>query len=380
MLFMIFALCIPQYKSQNFSLQPWLTINRIAKGLSDRGHHVHVITDVEQPDYRDRISIHTVNSLRGTNSRQICRLLNKIRPDRVIVTITPLSLVTAGWYQVLKQYSSYGYISYPFYSNKQIIRAFPHLCWKDRWEYGRHLFIPRYAWAAKLIRFFNGVICQSAHTAKHIEYITNYKIRAHFIPAGIDMHAWTLADDQKTADDRSYFLYLGAASRIRGFFFLLKAFAMLSDPDIKLRVLSRGADKSTVTILKRAVEKHKIAQQVSIRGGWIEADELKKQIQSATAVLFPFILVPSEMPVSVLEAVYCGTPVIVSDLAGLPEVIGNAGIVVPQADVRKMALAIQKLYREKEYHAMLSASCYERRNAITSWDSACKKWDEFLTS
>jgi glycosyltransferase involved in cell wall biosynthesis len=377
---MIFVLCIPQYKSENFPLQPWLTINRIAKGFSDRGHNVQLITDVEQPDYRDKIRIHTVDSLRGTNSRQICRLLSKIRPDRVIVTITPLSLVTAGWYQVLKQYSSYGYISYPFYSNKQIIRAFPHLCWKDRWEYGRHLLIPRFAWAAKLIRFFNGVICQSEHTAKKIEYITNSKIRVQHIPAGIDMEAWELSDDRKAADDRSYFLYFGAASRIRGFFLLLKAFNMLADPDIKLRVLSRGADKSALTILKKEIEKYKIAQRVSVRGGWIDTGELKKQIRSAKAVLFPFILVPSEIPVSVLETIYCGTPVVVSDLVGLPEVAGNAGIVVKQADVRKMALAIQKLHREKEYHAKLSASCYEQRNAIISWDSACKKWNEFLTS
>ena len=377
---MIYALCIPQYKRENFSLQPWLTFHHIAAGLSDRGHNVQVITDEAQPNDHDKIKIHTVSSLRGTNSRQIDKLLNQIRPNHVIVTITPLSLVTAGWYQILKQYSAYGYLSYPFYSSKQIMKAFPYLCWKDRWEYGRHLFVPRSAWATKLARLFNGVICQSAHTAKKIAHITNSKIRAHFIPAGIDMQAWALADDQKRAGDRSYFLYLGAASRIRGFFLLLRAFAMLPDPDIRLRVLSRGADKSTLTILKKAVEKHRMADRVSIQGGWIETDELKKQIRSAKAVLFPFILVPSEMPVSVLETIYCGTPVVVSDLAGLPEVAGNAGIVVQHADAKSMAFAIQRLHRQKEYQTKLNAQCSKRRDTIMSWDSVCDKWDEFLTS
>ena len=111
----------------------------------------------------------------------------------------------------------------------------------------------------------------------------------------------------------------------------------------------------------------------------METNEIKKQIQSATAVLFPFILVPSELPVSVLEAIYCGTPVIVSDLVGLPEVVGNAGIMVPHADVQKMASAIQKLHRQKEYLAELNAVCNERRNAILSWDSVCKEWADFLT-
>ena len=175
-------------------------------------------------------------------------------------------------------------------------------------------------------------------------------------------------------------MYLGSTSKIRGFLFLLEVFARLSDSGIRLKVLARGADETEIRKIKGEVERRKLETRVSISGGWIGADELKKQIQSATAVLFPFILVPSELPVSVMEAVYCGTPVIVSDLVGLPEIIGNAGIVVPQADVRKMALAIQKLHREKEYHAKLSASCYEQRNAIISWDSACMKWNEFLTS
>jgi glycosyltransferase involved in cell wall biosynthesis len=81
----------------------------------------------------------------------------------------------------------------------------------------------------------------------------------------------------------------------------------------------------------------------------------------------------------VLEAIYCGTPVIVSDLVGLSEVVGRAGIVVPHADVKKMASAIQTLHQHKEYQDKLNAQCYEQRNAIMSWDSVWKLWADFLT-
>jgi glycosyltransferase involved in cell wall biosynthesis len=81
----------------------------------------------------------------------------------------------------------------------------------------------------------------------------------------------------------------------------------------------------------------------------------------------------------VLEVIYFGTPVIVSDLVGLPEVVGNAGIVVPHTDVKKLALAIQTLHRHKEYQAELNTMCLERRNTIMSWDSVCKLWADFIT-
>jgi glycosyltransferase involved in cell wall biosynthesis len=347
--------------------------------LSDRGHSVHVITDKAETKEHEKININVVDSLRGTNSKQIGRLLSAIKPNRVFVTITPLSLATAGWYQILERHSAYGYLSYPFYTNQQILKAFPYLCWKDRWEYGRNLLVPRRVWADRLVRLFNGVICQSAHTAQKVETLTKSKINAHTIPPGIDAERWAPEIGPKTVSANNYFLYLGTASRIRGLLLLLDAFTWLSDPDIRLKILARGADEIELAEIKRAVERRHINERVSLQGGWMETAEIQKQIQSATAVLFPFILVPSELPVSVLEVIYFGTPVIVSDLVGLPEVVGNAGIVVPHTDVKKLALAIQTLHRHKEYQAELNTMCLERRNTIMSWDSVCKLWADFIT-
>jgi glycosyltransferase involved in cell wall biosynthesis len=376
---MIVAFFIPQFKRENLSLQPWLTVHRVAMSLSDRGHNVHIITDNGEPEGHDRIKINVVNSLRGTNSKQIGRLLQAIKPNSVIVTVTPLSLATAGWYQVLERYSAYGYLSYPFYTRKQILKAFPHMSWRDRWEYGRHIFVPRRAWTDRLVRLFDGVICQSKHTAQKVATLTKSKINACAIPPGIDMERWASEIDPKTVHSNDYFLYLGAASRIRGFILLLDAFSRISDPDIRLKVLARGADETKLKKIKSAVERYNLSERVTIQGGWCETDEIKKQIQSATAVLFPFVLVPSELPVSVLEAIYCGTPVVITDLVHLPEVVRIAAIVVPHANVQKLASAIQELHRKKDYQAELNAACYQLRKGIRNWDSVCKEWQYFLT-
>jgi glycosyltransferase involved in cell wall biosynthesis len=376
---MIVVFCIPQFKPENFLLQPWLTVHKVAKGLNDRGFEVHVISDKEGPKFIDGIRMHSVRSLRGTHSKLLSALLQAIKPDSVIVTVTPLSLATAGWYQVLGKYSAYGYVSYPFYTKKQIIKALRYIDWRERWEYGRHIFVPRSIWAGKLVNLFDGIICQSAHTAQKIAGLTNFKIHPYAISPGIDTEWLASETGPKAAHSNDYFLYVGTASKIRGFLLLLDAFSWLSDSNIRLKVFARGADETEIKEIKKEIEIRKLEARVTIRGGWIGTDELKKQIQSATAVLFPFILVPSEMPVSVLEAIYCGTPVIVSDLVGLPEVVGNAGIVVPHADVQKMASAIQTLHRNKVYQTELNALCCERRNTIMSWNSVCKLWADLIT-
>jgi len=376
---MIVVFCIPQFKRENLSLQPWLTVYRIARSLSDRGDNVQVITDGEEPEEFEHIKINVVKSLRGTNSNQIGKLLQAIEPDSVIVTVTPLSLATAGWYQILDRYKAYGYLSYPFYTWKQIFKAFPHICWRDRLEYGRHLLVPRRAWTERLVRNFDAVICQSKHTTQKVATLTKSKIHAYAIPPGIDMERWASEISPKPIESNDYFLYIGTASRIRGFILLLNAFSRISDPDIRLKVLARGADETKLKEIKNSVVRYKLHDRVTIQGGWVETDEIKKQIQSATAVLFPFVLVPSEFPVSVLEAIYCGTPVVISDLVNLPEVLCNAAIVIPHGNVKKLASAIQKLHRQKEYKAELIAACNQLRKGIRTWDSVCKEWHYFLT-
>jgi len=373
------AFCIPQFKPANLPLQPWLTVYRVAMSLRDRGDNVHVITDEGVPEEFDHIHVNVVDSLRGTNSKQIVRQLQTIEPDSVIVTVTPLSLATACWYQILHRYKAYGYLSYPFYTWKQILRAFPHICLRDRLEYGRHVLVPKRAWADRLVRIFDAVICQSTHTVQKIASLTKSKIDAYAIPPGIDMDRWASEISPKSIHSTDYFLYLGTASRIRGFKLLLDAFSRISDSDIRLKILARGADETKLKEIKNAVVRYNLNNRVTIQGGWLETDEIKKQIQSAAAVLFPFILVPSEFPVSVLEAIYCGTPVVITDLVNLPQALCNAAIVVPHANVQKLASTIQKLHRQKEYQAELVAACNQLRKGIRTWDSVCKEWQYFLT-
>ena len=62
----------------------------------------------------------------------------------------------------------------------------------------------------------------------------------------------------------------------------------------------------------------------------------------------------------------CGTPVVTSDVASLPEVVGDAGICIAPDDVDKLAESVVKLLEDKEFRKKMIAKGLARA-AEFSW-------------
>ena len=72
-----------------------------------------------------------------------------------------------------------------------------------------------------------------------------------------------------------------------------------------------------------------------------------------------------------LEAMACGTPVIVSNTTSLPEVVGTAGVLVDPDDVDGLAEAIARVLTDSEYRLSLSTAGLNRASRF-SWASCAK--------
>jgi glycosyltransferase involved in cell wall biosynthesis len=371
--------CISQFDKSKVRLQPWLTFNEIATRLHSLGCEIHLITDVGSTDKYDGISVHSVESLRGTHSGQIERALSTIKPDCVIVSVTPLSLVTASWYRRHDSHRIFAYISYPFYTTSEYLRAFPHLDSREIWEYGRHQLVPTPLWRRKLTRSFDGIICQSERTSQRILNHMDHRIPIYTIPPGIDQSFWIGDKGHKVgSSSNTVLLYIGSAKRIRGFQLLLDALSLLSESGLRLRVMARGASDDVVREIRTEAARRNIEHQVDIQGGWLNSEDLRKEIKSADIVLMPFVLVPSVLPISVMEAMCCGTPVIVSDLDGLPEVAGDAGLVVTNGDIHSLMAAIKKIHKDRSILSALRDACARQMNKMRTWDEVSLIWQDVL--
>ena len=133
-----------------------------------------------------------------------------------------------------------------------------------------------------------------------------------------------------------YLLYVGCRKPHKNIPRLIEAYA-ISGIAMELRlVLSGTADPETVAI----VEKHGLAGRVHFCP--LESSkELADAYRGATAFLFPSLYEGFGLPP--LEAMACGTPVVTSNVCSLPEVVGNAALLVTPREVEKIAEGIRRV-------------------------------------
>ena len=107
-----------------------------------------------------------------------------------------------------------------------------------------------------------------------------------------------------------------------------------------------------------------VARREVILTGYISQAELPALYSAARMLVFPSLYEGFGLPP--LEAMACGTPVIVADRASLPEVVGAAAILVEALDVAAMALQIQRLIEDEGLHQSLSEAGVQRARQF-SW-------------
>ena len=70
-----------------------------------------------------------------------------------------------------------------------------------------------------------------------------------------------------------------------------------------------------------------------------------------------------------LQAMACGTPTIVGNTSSMPEVVGDAGLIVDPSDWEEIAVAIHRLLTDDELHAELRQKGLQRAS-VFSWSRA----------
>ncbi|UZQ53817.1 glycosyltransferase family 4 protein [Trichothermofontia sichuanensis B231] len=122
----------------------------------------------------------------------------------------------------------------------------------------------------------------------------------------------------------NYFLCLGRHDRYKNIPRLINAFAALADPDCELW-LAGPSDRRYTPALHAQVAALNLQQQVKFLD-YVPYADLPRLLGQAIALVFPSLYEGFGLPV--LEAMACGTPVITSDCSALPEVAGDAALLV----------------------------------------------------
>ncbi|MBC7236430.1 MAG: glycosyltransferase family 4 protein [Chloroflexi bacterium] len=158
---------------------------------------------------------------------------------------------------------------------------------------------------------------------------------------------------------------------------LLKAMRRLLDdydPDVKL-VLA-GEKGWLYDEVFRLVGELKLEEDVIFLGR-VSTEELLWLYNAAQALVAPSIYEGFGLPP--LEAMACGTPVIVSNVSSLPEVVADAGLLVDPYNVEEIAVAMWRILTDQELRQTLIEKGL-KRSAFFSWDKAAEKTLELYHS
>lgn len=107
-----------------------------------------------------------------------------------------------------------------------------------------------------------------------------------------------------------------------------------------------------------------------IRTGRVETLEKSALYSGAAAFVFPSAYEGFGMPI--LEAMACGAPVITSNVSSMPEVAGNAAIIVDPNSVKAIADGLTTVITDKKVAQQLSAKGFKRAEQFT-WEASGKK-------
>ena len=158
---------------------------------------------------------------------------------------------------------------------------------------------------------------------------------------------------------------VGRLSAYKGFEYLLRAIATLrgSGRAVELDLVGGGELRAE---LERLAKELDIAANVTFRG-WVEHPEARAAIRSATLLVHPSGRLGDGLPNVVREAMALGTPVIGSDVAGIPDALGQGcGVLVPPGDSVALATAIAELLDDPEGRDRIAATA--RRRAEKEYD------------
>lgn len=170
-------------------------------------------------------------------------------------------------------------------------------------------------------------------------------------------------------NDESYFLCAGTLEPRKNVELALRAHALLPEP-LRRRVplVLVGMQGWLTSRLEREMELPAQRGEL-VTPGYVADDNLADLYSGACALLYPSIYEGFGFPP--LEAMACGTPVIMSNASSLPEVGGVAAIMHDPHDVDALNRAMRRVVEDPQYRAERSAASLVQA-AKFSWDRTAR--------
>jgi glycosyltransferase involved in cell wall biosynthesis len=166
--------------------------------------------------------------------------------------------------------------------------------------------------------------------------------------------------------------------RKKGVLYLLQALQLLKNDGAKLTIVDDAARHSSYIEDVGPLPSYgsKLVRTLNLDGtvrftGRLTREKLAQHYAAARIAVVPSLYEGFGLPAA--EAMACGTPVIATTGGALPEVVGDAGMLVPPANATALAAAIRQLLNDQQAQKRMSEAGKKRAKEQFNWEQAARK-------
>lgn len=381
------AIICPDFQKSNLRKLPWKYIYELTKYLNDN-HEVVVITDSDKRDING-ICIFSIKKifkpLKG-ETKELLNILERENPDKCIMLLGLTSFLRT---EFKINNPVIGIFTSPIYPIRELIK---NIGLKDSYKYRKYTLIhylnaliPNFLirkWQSK----FDRIVFMSNDTFKKLVYKGLSPKRGLLIPPGLDEEFLILPEYENVNKIKNIInpegvpviMYFTSPLTLRGTDILVKAFAKVrKEINCKLIFLSRIDYFELLKeekILKEIANKEGVSNSVEIISKYLNPKEIKEYLSASDIICLPFKIVISDIPISLLEAMALGKPVISTNVACIPEILNGNGKIVKANDSDDLADVLISLINHKD----LIYKLVNENREYPSWDHNNKQFLEII--
>jgi glycosyltransferase involved in cell wall biosynthesis len=392
-------ICLLSYRCDPHCGGQGVYLQNLSRALKVLGHKVEVIAGPPQPNLDNGIPVYQPPSLDLYNPDNLFRMPTLKELSQPINLIEWLGVSTMGFpepytfglrarrflsnkrqrYDIVHDNQGLAYalitiknwlptiatVHHPVTVDRKIAVRSASNIWKKMQQWRWYSFI---GMQKRVARTLSHIITVSKTAGRDISRDFNIPpARFRIIPNGISTDLFYPIPEIPREKNR-LIVTNSADMPLKGLYYLLKAVAIVSQiQPVKLTVV--GTPKKN-GYSQRLIQQLGIGNIITFTGRIVH-EQFVREYARATVAVVPSVYEGFGLPVG--EAMACAVPVISTTGGALPEVVGDAGILVPPADPDALAHAILRILEQPQLAQGLGQAGYRRVQQHFTWKKAAEK-------
>jgi len=239
----------------------------------------------------------------------------------------------------------------------------------------------------RLRAYLSSVVPHSVHRANHVladsqatkdDIVSIYGVdpsKVTVLLSGVDSRFFPVVSSKITIrnkyaiGDRPYLFSVGTVQPRKNYSRIIRALSVLRSKGFDIVLVIAGGKGWLEDEMYRTIIETRMTDYVKLIGFADEAD-LPTLYSAASCLVFPSLYEGFGLPV--LESMACGTPVITANVSSLPEVGGDAAILINPYDLDELVNAIERVLTSQDLRQDMIQRGLERVKGFT-WEKSARQ-------